>query len=283
MDLFQALILGIVQGATEYIPVSSSAHLVLVPWFLGWPDPSFAFEVLVQWGTLIGVFVFFWHDLVIIVKSVIQGLWQRQPLATFEAKLGWLVVVATIPAVILGYLFKDYFEAAFASPALAGGFLILTAILLMVAERFGPPVIPPVNGGNRRGGKELEQLGWLDAVIIGIWQAAAMLPGISRSGATIGGAVLKGFNRPAAARFSFLMSIPALLGAGVIALKDLLDAGNLAAELPAISVGFIAAAVSGYLCIRWLLHYLQRHSLYLFAAYCAIVSVISIILFFGQG
>lgn len=295
MNLFQALVLGLVQGATEYIPVSSSAHLVLVPWFLGWPDASFAFEVLVQWGTLVGVFVFFWQDLVDIIKNVIQGLLQGKPLATFEAKLGWLVVVATMPAVILGWFFKDYFEAIYDSPALAGGFLILTALLLVVAERFGPPIvpsvnggdippaIPPVNGGEKRGGKELEQLGWLDAIIIGFWQAAAMLPGISRSGATIGGAVLAGFNRTAAARFSFLMSIPALLGAGVVALKDLLEAGTLTAELPAISVGFVAAAVSGYLCIRWLLHYLQRHSLYIFAVYCAVVSVISIALAFVRG
>ena len=265
MNLLQALILGLVQGATEYIPVSSSAHLVLVPWFLGWPDPSFEFEVLVQWGTLIGVFVFFWADIWAITLGVIQGLLQRKPLGTFEAKLGWLVVIATVPAVVLGLLFKDYFEAAFASPALAGAFLILTAVILVVAERFGTRT------------HELEAFTWLDATIVGFWQAAAILPGISRSGSTIGGAVLRNFNRPAAARFSFLMSIPALLGAGVIALLDLLEAGTLAAQLPAISVGFVAAAISGYICIRWLLHYLQGHSLYIFAAYCTVVSVASLI------
>ncbi|MBN1219388.1 MAG: undecaprenyl-diphosphatase UppP [Anaerolineae bacterium] len=271
MNLLHALILGIVQGATEYIPVSSSAHLVLVPWFLGWPDASFTFEVLVQWGTLVGVFIFFWKDLVVIIKSVIVGIAQGKPLATFEAKLGWLVVVATIPAVVLGSLFKDYFEAAFASPALAGVLLILNALLLTVAERWGSRT------------RELEQLQWLDAIVVGFWQVAAMLPGISRSGATISGAVLRGFNRTAAARFSFLISIPALLGAGVVALKDLLDADALTTELPAITVGFIAAAVSGYLCIRWLLGYLQKHSLYIFAIYCAVVSVLSIILALVRG
>jgi len=264
MDLFQALILGIVQGATEYIPVSSSAHLVLTPWLLGWPDASFAFEVLVQLGTLVGVFVFFWQDIMAIVNGVVTGLLRREPLGTAEARLGWLVVVATIPAVILGVLFKEYFEIAYGSPAVAGGLLIFTAILLVAAERYGQRV------------KTLEQLSWLDAVIIGLWQAGAMLPGISRSGSTIGGAVLRGFNRTDAARFSFLMSIPALLGAGVIAMKDLLDSGSLGAELPAITVGFIAAAVSGYFCIRWLLHYLQRHSLYVFAGYCVAISLLSI-------
>lgn len=271
MDLFQAFILGLVQGATEYIPVSSSAHLVLVPWFLGWPDASFEFEVLVQWGTLVGVFVFFWEDIWAITQAVVQGLLRRNPLQTFEAKLGWLVVVATIPAVVLGLLFKDFFESFFNSPMLAGAFLILTAILLVVAERFG---------GRSR---ELEAFTWLDALIVGLWQAAAILPGISRSGSTIGGAVLRDFSRPAAARFSFLMSIPALLGAGVVALLDLLETGGLAEQLPSITVGFIAAAVSGYICIRWLLHYLQRHSLYAFATYCVIISILSLVVGFIRG
>jgi undecaprenyl-diphosphatase len=293
MDLLQALILGLVQGATEYIPVSSSAHLVIVPWLLNWPDASFAFEVLVQWGTLVGVFFFFWQDIWAITGGVVRGLWQGRPLATAEARLGWLVGLATVPAVVLGLLFKSYFEAAFAAPVFAGGLLFLTALLLVVAERFGPPVASEINGGNppavstgsaltvekavHQKGRILESLGWRDALIIGFWQAAAILPGISRSGATIGGAVIQGFTRPAAARFSFLMSIPALLGAGLVALNDLLDSNLLNAELPAITVGFIAAAISGYICIRWLLHYLQRHSLYIFAAYCAAFSLLTLI------
>lgn len=271
MDLFQALVLGLVQGATEYIPVSSSAHLVLVPWLLGWPDASFAFEVLVQWGTLVGVFFFFWQDIWLITKGVLAGLAQRKPFATFEARLGWFVVIATIPAVVIGLLFKDYFEAAFAIPAVAGVLLILTAILLVIAERFGTRA------------RDLEKLTGLDAIIVGFWQAAAILPGISRSGATIGGAVLQGLNRTAAARFSFLMSIPALLGAGVVALADLAEAGTIGAELPAIGVGSVAAAISGYVCIRWLLDYLQRHSLYVFAVYCTALSVLSIIVALARG
>ncbi len=265
MDLLQAFILGIVQGATEYIPVSSSAHLVLVPWFLGWEDPSFEFEVLIQLGTLLGVFIFFWEDIWTIAKAVLTGLAQRKPFETFESKLGWFVVLATIPAAVFGLAFKDVFEQAYASPQLAGAFLILTAILLVVAERFGART------------RELEKITWLDALIIGFWQVAAILPGISRSGSTISGAVLRNFTRPAAARFSFLISIPALLGAGVVATVDLLESGTLATQLPAISVGFLSAAVSGYICIRWLLHYLQRNSLYVFATYCLIVSIASIV------
>jgi undecaprenyl-diphosphatase len=272
MNLFQALILGIVQGATEYIPVSSSAHLVLTPWLLGWPDAPFTFEVLVQLGTLVGLFVYFWADIWAVARGMLAGLSQGKPLATVEAKLGWLVVVATIPAVVIGLLFKDFFEATFADPVFSGGVLLMVnALLLVMAERFG----------SRQ--RDLDGLGWLDAVIIGFWQVIAILPGISRSGATIGGAVLRQFNRPAAARFSFLMSIPVLLGAGAVALKDLAEAGSLAAELPAISIGFVAAAVSGYACIRWLLHYLQRHSLYGFAVYCFAFSLFIILVALIRG
>jgi undecaprenyl-diphosphatase len=271
MDLFQAFILGLVQGATEYIPVSSSAHLVLVPWLLGWPDATFEFEILVQLGTLVGVFVFFRQDIITIATAVVRAILQGKPFGTFEARLGWLVVIATIPAVVIGLLFKDLFAAAYSAPVFAGGLLVFTAALLIVAERFG----------SRE--RQLEELGWLDAVIIGFWQVAAMFPGISRSGATISGAVLKGFTRDSAARFSFLMSIPVLLGAGVIATLDLLETDTLAGQLPAISVGFVAAAVSGYLCIRWLLGYLQRHSLYVFAYYCIGVAILTVVVALVRG
>ena len=180
-------------------------------------------------------------------------------------------MVGTIPAVVLGLLLKKYIEATFASPLLAGELLFLTAILLAAAERFGARA------------RNLEQLGWLDALIIGLWQAVAMLPGISRSGATISGAMYQRFDRVTAARFSFLLSIPALLGAGVLTIKDLLDTGMLTTELPGLTIGFIAAAVSGYLCIRWLLGYLQKHSLYVFAAYCVVVSVLTILVALVRG
>jgi undecaprenyl-diphosphatase len=255
-----------VQGATEYIPVSSSAHLVLVPWIVGWPDAPFSFEVLVQWGTLIGVFVYFWRDLWSIFSGLVRGALQGRPFADADARLGWLIVLGTIPAVIFGLLLKDAFEAAFSQPMLAAALLLVTGLMLAGAEHFG------------RMRRDLTQVRWFDALIIGFWQVAALLPGISRSGATISGAVVQGFDRVSAARFSFLLSIPALLGAGVLEIYDLAGQGRLLSELPVLGVGFLAAAISGYLCIRWLLAFVKRHSLYPFAAYCVAFGVLSLII-----
>ncbi len=271
MSLFHALILGIVQGATEYIPVSSSAHLVLVPWLLGWPDSPFTFEVLVQWGTLVGVFVYFWRDLWDITRDVALGLARRRPFETASARLGWYIVLGTIPAVVFGFFLKDIFEAAFGAPVFVAALLLGTAAILVIGERFG------------RRERAFRDFGWLDALVVGLWQATALFPGISRSGSTIGGAMLRGFDRPAAARFSFLLSVPALLGGGVLAIGDLLKAGTLRADLPALAVGFAAAAISGYLCIRWLLAYLQRRSLTLFAVYCALFGLFNLVVALVRG
>jgi undecaprenyl-diphosphatase len=271
MSLFHALILGIVQGATEYIPVSSSAHLVLVPWLLGWPDSPFTFEVLVQWGTLVGVFIYFWHDLWDIARGMIVGLARRQPFVTATARMGWYIVLGTIPAVLFGFFLKDVFEAAFSRPLFVAALLLVTAAILTAGEGFG------------RRARTTRDFGWLDALVVGLWQVTALFPGISRSGATIGGAMLRGFDRPVAARFSFLLSVPALLGGGVLAIADLLETGTLTADLPALAVGFVAAAASGYLCIRWLLGYLQRRSLTVFAVYCLLFGLLNLIIALARG
>jgi undecaprenyl-diphosphatase len=268
MTILQAFILGIVQGLTEFIPVSSSAHLVLVPWLLNWsldPEIVFAFDVLVQVGTLVAVFVYFWNDLVGIVRGVLLGLFQRRPLGTPEARLGWLVALATLPAVV-GILFKDFFEAMFSSPVATAVQLLFTAALLVIGERLA------------RGERPLDRLNWLDALLMGAMQALAIIPGISRSGATLAGGRARGLSRPAAARFSFLMSVPVMLGAGVVALGDLLELQNFSQYVLPIAVGFIAAAVVGYLCIRWLIGYLNRHSLYIFAAYCVGASLFCLLI-----
>lgn len=270
MTITQAIVLGIVQGLTEFIPVSSSAHLVLVPWLFGWsfdPDAAFVFDVLVQWGTLLGVFIYFWTDIWSIVGVVLKGLAQRKPFDSFEARLGWWMVLATIPAVVAGVLFKEQFEASFSAPMLVALFLFGTALILIIAERFG------------KRERDLSRLNTVDAIAMGFAQVLALFPGISRSGSTIGAGMLRQLDRTAAARFSFLMAIPVMLGAGVVAIKDLFDNTALLSTLVVpLLVGFLAAAISGYLCIRWLLAYLQRRSLAVFAIYCIVFGAANLII-----
>ena len=261
MSLFQSLILGIVQGVTEFIPVSSSGHLVLVPWLLGWefdPEIVFVFDVLVQLGTLVAVFVYFRDDIVTIVRGVLHGLLRRRPLETAAARLGWLVVAGTLPAVVLGVLLKDWVESFFHSEVYTAAFLLVTAALLTASELLG------------RRARRIGSLNWVDALVIGLAQCVALLPGVSRSGSTIAGGLARGLDRAAAARFSFLLSIPAMLGAGVLAGGDLLEIPNFGQYLAPIAVGFVVSAIVGYLCIRWLLAYLSRGSLYVFAGYCVV-------------
>ncbi|MCI5195309.1 MAG: undecaprenyl-diphosphatase UppP [Candidatus Electrothrix sp. AW5] len=277
MTLVQAIILGIVQGLTEFIPVSSSGHLVLVPHFLGWQftkEQAFIFDVLVQWGTLLSVFIYFWQDLTTIarafvqgiVQSIVQGIFQRKPLVDPDAKMGWYLIVATVPAVVFGLLGKDLIEHAFASAKMTGYFLFLTAILLVVAELAG------------QRSRSMKEITWLDSLLIGFSQVLALLPGVSRSGATIAGGMTRHLDRSAAARFSFLMSVPVMLGAGVLAFKDLAELPTLNDFLLPLLVGFLAALISGYIAIRWLIAYLSKHSLYLFAVYCTVLGLLVLFL-----
>ncbi len=270
MTLIQAIILGIIQGLTEFLPISSSAHLVIAPFLLGWTIPEqqvFPFDVLVQLGTLLAVIIYFWGDLWAILKAFIQGLVQRKPFTDPLSRQGWLLILASIPAGLAGLLFKDLVDQAFQSMLITGLFLLVTALLLTVAEWIG------------KHSRSLESLGWLDAVWMGVAQALAIFPGISRSGATMAGGLVRNLDRTAAARFSFLMSIPIMLAAGGVALKDVLDIPGLSSMLPQIGVGFIAAAVVGYLSIRWLLRFVSTHSLRPFAVYCTGLGLLVVILY----
>jgi undecaprenyl-diphosphatase len=262
MSLLQAIILGIIQGLTEFLPVSSSAHLVIVPFLLGWQipaDQSFPFDVLVQMGTIVAVIVYFRKDLWGIVVAFVRGLLERRPFADPQARLGWLLIVATIPAGLAALTIKDQVEAAFNSPAATGAFLLVTAVLLAAAERIGHRSRP------------FSSIGWLDAIWIGLAQAVALFPGISRSGSTIAGGMARQLDRPAAARFSFLMSVPVMLAAG------------LSSFLPSMAIGFVTAGVVGYLSIRWLLSFLVRHSLDVFAIYCAAFGLLTLAVYFLRG
>ena len=262
MSILQSLILGIIQGLTEFLPISSSAHLVLVPFIFNWTIPEsqiFPFDVLVQLGTLVAVVIYFWQDLWAIIKAFVTGIIHRKPFAEEDARMGWFLVLATIPAGLAGIFLKDNVEAAFNNPRLTAFFLFVTAIFLVGAEIFG------------RRSRPLEKMTWKDALWVGVFQAFSIFPGISRSGSTITGGMTRNFDRPAAARFAFLMSIPVMLAAGVFSLPDLFDIPDLGAFLPIVLVGFVAAGVVGYFSIRWLLSFLSKRSLIYFAVYCVLM------------
>ena len=270
MNLIQSIILGIIQGLTEFLPISSSAHLVITPYLLGWHIPAqdgFIFDVLVQLGTLLAVIIYFRKDLYQIIIAVINGLIHRQPFSNPISRLGWLLILATIPAVIAGVLFKNLVEQAFGSPLAAALFLLGTALLLLIAERVGKRT------------RQLETINWLDALIIGLFQVVSLLPGISRSGSTISGGMIRNLDRPAAARFSFLMSVPVMIGAGALAMVDLIKTPNFSVQIHTLIAGFIVAAIIGYLSIRWFLSYLVKRPLYLFAIYCAVTSITVLIVY----
>ncbi len=269
MTLLQSIILGIIQGLTEFLPISSSAHLVLVPYIFNWNLPEsqiFPFDVLVQIGTLVAVIIYFWKDLIIILKAFFRGLVERKPFDEPNARLGWYLILATIPAGLAGVLLKSKVEAAFNNPRLTAYFLIITAVMLLAAEFFS------------RRSRSLVDLKWYDALWIGIFQAISIFPGVSRSGSTITGGMTRHFDRPSAARFSFLMSIPVMIAAGGMSLLDLLEVPDLGAFLPVLAIGFIAALLVGYLSIHWLLSFLKKRSLVYFSAYCALLAITVIII-----
>lgn len=267
MTILEALLLGIIQGLTEFIPVSSTAHLLITQNLLGIPADSatFSFLVIVQLGTLVSLFIFYWQDLLNILNDTFHFLLSKAKQqsgvkASGNALLGLYIILATIPALLAGYLLRDAVEMLFSQPMLqAATRLFAAAILLSLAERFS------------RKNRKLDEMTWLDALVIGIFQIIAVFPGASRSGTTISGGMFRGFDRPSAARFAFLMSIPVMLAAGAYEMLDVLQMPDLGAFLPLLAVGFVSAAITGWFAIRWLISFLGKHSLYGFAIYCALV------------
>jgi undecaprenyl-diphosphatase len=269
MTILQAFILGIIQGITEFLPISSSGHLVIMPFIFGWDIPAeqiFPFDVLVQMGTLLAVIIYFWKDLSNIFISLIKGIFNKKPFSNNDAKLGWYLIIATIPAVIGGLLFKDVVESAFQSIVATAIFLLVTAVLLISSEHFG------------KHNKELHQISWINAILIGFFQVLSIFPGISRSGSTIAGGVFQNIKREDAARFSFLMSIPVMFGAGLLSIFDLFKITNLGNFLPVLLIGFITSGIIGYLSIHWLLKFLNKHKLSVFAIYCILLSFLVLII-----
>lgn len=260
MSWLQAVVLGVVQGATEFLPISSSGHLALVPWVLQWDLDEAAylpFAVIVHWGTVLAVILSLRTELWDLVTAALRGLAQRRPFGTPQAKLAWLLVLATVPGALAGLLFEDQVERAFGSPAVVALLLWVTAGLLLLGERLS---------GSRSG--KLLDVGSSDALLIGLAQALALFPGISRSGATMSAGMSRGLGRQAAARFSFLLAVPIMLGAGAVSLAGMLGGPGSALAVTPLLAGFLSSALVGMAAIRWLLRYLSRGSLRGFAVYC---------------
>jgi undecaprenyl-diphosphatase len=267
-ELFRAIVMGIVQGLTEFVPVSSSAHLALVPWLLGWPPAGFLFDLMLHWGTLLAVFVVFWRDFVDLIGAWFRSIGRRS-LADPNARLAWFIILGSIPAVVLGYLFKDFVEGLFLNPPAVGFFLLVTAVILALAEILTTNLLNP---------RLLDRMNWGDAIAIGFAQALALAPGISRSGITIATGLARGLRRDQAARFSFLLGTPVIFGAGLLQLVDVLqtDPSLVTDQLVLLAAGFAAAAIAGILAIRFLLRYLRNHTLYIFSAYCLVLGIVTI-------
>jgi undecaprenyl-diphosphatase len=264
MDVLQAIVLGILQGATEFIPISSSGHLVLVPWLLGWPPPGMVFDTLVHWGTLLAVVAYFWRDWWLLITAWLRGL-VRWDWRDSRARMMWLLILGSVPAALLGYFLEDFFESLFSEPAWVSVFLLVTAGLLAASEWLA------------RQARQARDLNWKDALIIGLGQAAAIAPGISRSGATISAGLWRGLERAEAARFSFLLGTPIIFGAGLFQILELFQEPDPLANASILAAGFVAAAIAGYVCIWALLRYLQRGRLHPFAVYCVVAGTFFLI------
>ncbi len=279
-EIFKAIVLGFVQGATEFIPVSSSGHLVLVPWLLGWTPSSLLFDTVLHWGTLLAILIVFWSDFWGMAVAALQSL-ARRSLADPRARLAWAIVLGSVPAAIGGLFFEDFLEGLFASPRAAGFFLLVTAALLAGSEW----LTARQRGRQVKGGavfylqrEGLDRLTFADAGVIGLAQALALAPGVSRSGSTIAAGLVRGLRRDDAARFSFLLGTPAFFGAGLLQLTEALsiNASEVVAQTPALVVGFLVSAITGFAAIRFLLRYLRNHNLYIFAAYCLVAGLLAV-------
>lgn len=268
MSVLEAIVLGIVQGLTEFLPVSSSGHLRIVPALFGWDDPGAAFTAVIQLGTMLAVVLYFWADLWRIGVAWLRGLRDAEARRHPDSRMGWYLVIGTIPIGVFGVLFADQIESGARDLRLIATTLIVLGLVLLAAERVG----------DRR--KDLDDLGVRDGVAIGLAQSLALVPGVSRSGSTISAGLFLGYDRETAARFSFLLSVPAIVGSGLYELKEI---GG--ADSPGAVPTLIAAVVSfivGYAAIAWLLRWLTSHSTIVFVVYRVGLGILLVVLL-AQG
>jgi undecaprenyl-diphosphatase len=263
MDVFQAIVLGIVQGLTEFLPISSSAHLRIVPAFAGWEDPGAAFTAVTQLGTVTAVLLYFRKDLWAIATGFLAGLRDRTRRGTPEWRQGTYLIAGTVPIVIFGFAFDDQIENEARNLTLMGITLIALGLILLAAEGYS----------RRRGApRDISGVTMRDALVIGFAQACALIPGVSRSGATITAGLLLGFDRAAAARFSFLLSVPAVVLSGAYQMQDI--GGEGAVGFFPTLVATVFAFISGYAAIAFLLKFLVTHTTAVFVAYRVVLGIV---------
>ncbi len=260
MDLLQSIILGLLQGLTEFLPISSSGHILIVPALLGWDDPGAAFTAVIQLGTEAAVLLYFRKDLWNIAVTWTSSLFRPELRADLNARMGWYLIAATIPIGILGLTFENQIETAARSLWIVGTMLIVFGIVLGIADRYGSR------------DRDIGELSFRDGVLIGFAQSLALIPGVSRSGATISAGLFLGLERAAAARFSFLLAIPAVVISGFFQLYGILSGEEAVGEpLLNIAAATLVAFISGYLVIAWLLRYVSTHSYSIFVGYRIVV------------
>ncbi|MCX5039127.1 undecaprenyl-diphosphate phosphatase [Streptomyces coelicoflavus] len=276
MSWFESLVLGLVQGLTEFLPVSSSAHLRLTAAFSGWHDPGAAFTAITQIGTEAAVLIYFRKDIGRIISAWTRSLTDKSMRHDPDARMGWLVIVGSIPIGVLGLTLKDQIEGPFRDLRITATMLIVVGVVIGVADRMAAR---DEKGGRHRAPqqrKELENLGVRDGLIYGLCQAAALIPGVSRSGATISGGLFMGYRREAAARYSFLLAIPAVLASGVFELKDAMESDHVSWG-PTLFATVIAFA-TGYVVIAWFMKFISTKSFMPFVWYRIAIGVVVIVL-----
>jgi undecaprenyl-diphosphatase len=263
VSVFEAIVLGITQGLTEFLPISSTAHLRIVPAFAGWDDPGAAFTAVVQLGTMAAVVLYFRRDLLRIGLEWLRSLRDRGAARSLDARLGWYIVLGTIPIGIFGLIFKDQIENGARDLYLISIALIVFGLVLLAAEEVG------------RKDRSIEQINGRDGIVIGLFQALALVPGVSRSGATISAGLFRGFDRTSAARYSFLLSVPAVVLSGLFELKSIVDGSeHVHTGAGSLIIATLLAFVVGYWSIAFLLRYVARHSVIVFVVYRVALGVL---------
>lgn len=266
MDLFQSIILGAVQGLAEFLPISSSGHLIIAHWLFN-KDLGLSFDVALHWGTLLAVVLYFRTDVINLIRGFWHSLFKntRDLKQNIYQKLPWLIILATIPAVFIGKFLESRAESSFRNPVLVSLNLAIFGIVILVVDIIGKKE------------KSLDKITWKDALIIGMFQALAIIPGISRSGVTIAAGLFLAFKRPDAARFSFLMSIPIIFGAGLLKLPDFASVSS----IPELIAGFVSAGVFGFLAIKYLLRYISKNDFRVFVWYRLALAGLILAVFFA--